>query len=54
MFMPVGTLATVKSLSPKELREIHSGVVLANTYHLALRPGADIVQEAGGVQKFMN
>ena len=54
MFMPVGTLATVKFLSPEELRAIGSGVVLANTYHLWLRPGEDIVAKAGGVQKFMN
>ncbi len=54
MFMPVGTLATVKTLSPEELKSIGSGVVLANTYHLHLRPGEDIVQKAGGVQKFMN
>ena len=54
MFMPVGTNATVKCLSPEELREAGSGVVLANTYHLHLRPGEDIVKQAGGVQKFMN
>lgn len=54
MFMPVGTQATVKLLSPEELKEMGAGVVLANTYHLALRPGSKIVKEAGGVQKFMN
>ncbi|MGP1413827.1 MAG: tRNA guanosine(34) transglycosylase Tgt [Bacillales bacterium] len=54
MFMPVGTLATVKTLSPEEIKEIKSGVILANTYHLHLRPGEDIVEKAGGVQKFMN
>lgn len=54
MFMPVGTLATVKFLSPEDLKAIKSGVVLANTYHLWLRPTAEVVQEAGGVQKFMN
>lgn len=54
MFMPVGTQATVKFVSPEELKEIGSGVVLANTYHLWLRPGEDIVAKAGGVQKFMN
>ena len=54
MFMPVGTLATVKTLSPEELRDLGSGVILANTYHLSLRPGEDIVAKAGGVQKFMN
>lgn len=54
MFMPVGTLATVKTLSPEELYEMGSQVILANTYHLHLRPGEDIVEKAGGVQKFMN
>ena len=54
MFMPVGTLATVKTLSPEELKEMGAGVILANNYHLSLRPGVDIVKEAGGVQKFMN
>lgn len=54
MFMPVGTQATVKLLSPEELKELGAGVVLANTYHLALRPGSDVVREAGGIQKFMN
>ena len=54
MFMPVGTLATVKFLSPEEIKEIGSGVILANTYHLWLRPGEDIIDQAGGVQKFMN
>ena len=54
MFMPVGTQATVKFVSPEELKDLGSGVVLANTYHLWLRPGEDIVNQAGGVQKFMN
>ena len=54
IFMPVGTLATVKFLSPEEIKEIGSGIILSNTYHLWLRPGADIVEKAGGVQKFMN
>ena len=54
MFMPVGTQATVKFISPEELYDMHAGVVLANTYHLWLRPGEDIVAKAGGVQKFMN
>lgn len=54
MFMPVGTLATVKTLSPEELYDMGSQVILANTYHLHLRPGEDIVAKAGGVQKFMN
>lgn len=54
MFMPVGTLATVKTLSPEELKQCGAGVILANTYHLSLRPGEDIVNEAGGLHKFMN
>ena len=54
MFMPVGTLATVKTLTPEELKEIGSGVILSNTYHLWLRPGADIVKKAGGLHQFMN
>ena len=54
MFMPVGTQATVKTLNPEELKEINSAVILANTYHLCLRPGEDIVAKAGGLHKFMN
>lgn len=54
MFMPVGTQATVKTLSPEELREMGAGVILSNTYHLFLRPGHDLVKEAGGLHKFMN
>ena len=54
MFMPVGTLATVKTLSPEELKDSGSAVVLSNTYHLWLRPGEDIVDKAGGLHKFMN
>ncbi len=54
MFMPVGTQATVKTLTPEELKEIGSGIILANTYHLWLRPGEDIVAKAGGLHKFMN
>ena len=48
MFMPVGTQATVKTLDTSELKEIGSAVILSNTYHLWLRPGADIVKKAGG------
>ena len=54
MFMPVGTLATVKTLSPEEIKEMGAGVILANTYHLSIRPGADLVAKAGGLHKFMN
>lgn len=54
MFMPVGTRATVKGLSPEELYAINSGIILANTYHLWLRPGEDLIFKAGGLHKFMN
>ena len=54
MFMPVGTQATVKFLSPEELYALGAGVVLANTYHLWLRPGEEVLRKAGGVHKFMN
>ncbi len=52
MFMPVGTSATVKGVLPAQLHELGAQVVLANTYHLAMRPGADVVAEAGGVHAF--
>lgn len=52
-FMPVGTQATVKAVSPRDLREVGAGVVLANTYHLYLRPGAETVEKAGGLHAFM-
>lgn len=54
MFMPVGTLATVKTMSPEELKELGAGIILSNTYHLWLRPGHEIVEEAGGLHAFMN
>ena len=54
MFMPVGTQATVKTMSPEELKANNAGIILANTYHLWLRPGEDIVDHAGGLHKFMN
>ncbi len=54
MFMPVGTLATVKTLSPEELLALGAGTILANTYHLSIRPGAEIVEKAEGLHKFMN
>ncbi len=54
MFMPVGTNATVKTLSPEQVSACGSGVVLANTYHLHLRPGEEIVKKAGGLHEFMN
>ena len=54
MFMPVGTRASVKGILPETLTQLGSQVVLANTYHLFLRPGIDVVEENGGIQKFMN
>jgi len=54
MFMPVGTQATVKTLAPEELYAMGSQVVLANTYHLFLRPGSELVKKAGGLHTFMN
>jgi len=53
-FMPVGTQATVKTMSPEEVKEMGAGIILSNTYHLWLRPGHEIVREAGGLHKFMN
>lgn len=52
-FMPVGTLATVKGLTPEQLVQAGAQMVLANTYHLALRPGPDVVAELGGLHRFM-
>lgn len=53
-FMPVGTQATVKTMAPEDLKEMEAGIILSNTYHLWLRPGHDIIREAGGLHKFMN
>ena len=53
-FMPVGTQATVKTMAPEELKAMGAGIILSNTYHLWLRPGNEIVKEAGGLHKFMN
>lgn len=54
VFMPVGTQATVKSMTPEELKEIGATIILSNTYHLYLRPGQKIIEKAGGLHKFMN
>ena len=51
-FMPVGTKGTVKGLTPGDLRAVGAGVVLGNTYHLYLRPGPDLISEAGGLHGF--
>ncbi|MGH2352972.1 MAG: tRNA guanosine(34) transglycosylase Tgt [Chloroflexota bacterium] len=53
-FMPVGTQATVKSLSPEELEALGAQIVLSNTYHLYLRPGAEVIARLGGLHRFMN
>ncbi len=53
VFMPVGTQATVKAMTPPELEGLGAQIILGNTYHLYMRPGADIVEEAGGLHKFM-
>ena len=55
VFMPVGTQATVKSMTPEELKEeVKAQIILSNTYHLYLRPGNKLIKEAGGLHKFMN
>lgn len=54
VFMPVGTQATVKTMTPDEVEELGFRIILANTYHLHLRPGEDIVKEGGGLHSFMN
>lgn len=54
IFMPVGTQATVKSLTPEELKELGAQIILSNTYHLYLRPGHELIKEAGGLHKFMH
>lgn len=54
VFAPVGTQATVKSLTPRHLEEINTSLILANTYHLYLRPGDKLIAESGGLHKFMN
>lgn len=53
-FMPVGTQATVKGMSPDELKEMDAQIILSNTYHLYLRPGHELIKEAGGLHGFMN
>jgi len=54
VFMPVGTQATVKTMSPEELQEAGATIILSNTYHLFLRPGHELIARAGGLHKFMN
>ena len=54
IFMPVGTQASVKTMSPDELKDCGAQIILSNTYHLHLRPGEQLIQKAGGLHKFMN
>src|SRR5438270_3154920 len=53
VFMPVGTQASVKSVSPEELIGLYAQIILGNTYHLYLRPGSDVIARFGGLHKFM-
>lgn len=54
VFMPVGTQATVKAMTPEELKDMGAQIILSNTYHLYMRPGEALVEKAGGLHKFMN
>lgn len=54
VFMPVGTAATVKAMLPEQIKEMGANIILSNTYHLYLRPGHQIVKDAGGLHRFMN
>lgn len=53
VFMPVGTLATVKAMTPQELEELGARVILGNAYHLYLRPGTGVIERCGGLHRFM-
>ena len=53
IFMPVGTQATVKGLTPAQIKDVDAQIILGNTYHLNLRPGSKLVAEMGGLHKFM-
>lgn len=54
VFMPVGTQATVKTMTPEEVHEVGGRIILSNTYHLYLRPGHELIRDAGGLHRFMN
>jgi len=54
IFMPVGTLATVKAMAPEELQELGAGIILSNIYHLYLRPGEEVESALGGLHKFID
>ena len=53
-YMPVGTQATVKAMTPRDLDDVKAQIILSNTYHLYLRPGHELVKEAGGLHRFMH
>ena len=53
VYAPVGTQATVKTMTPRDLRELGATLVLANTYHLYLRPGSELIAQLGGLHRFM-
>src|SRR3989442_7363013 len=53
-FIPVGTQASVKAVSPRELRELEAQIILGNTYHLFVRPGIEVIRHFGGLHRFMN
>ncbi|MCU0640657.1 MAG: tRNA guanosine(34) transglycosylase Tgt [Candidatus Margulisbacteria bacterium] len=53
-FMPIGTMGSVKTMTPRDLEEIGAEIILSNTYHLLLRPGPDLIKEAGGLHGFMH
>src|SRR6266403_6181411 len=54
VFMSVGTQGSVKALDPRELREMGTEIILGNTYHLSIRPGLDIIRQAGGLHRFIH
>src|SRR5436853_7841187 len=54
VFMSVGTQGSVKAIDPRELREMRAQIILGNTYHLNIRPGLDIIRDAGGLHRFIN
>src|SRR3989338_9135165 len=54
IFMPVGTVATVKSMTPEELKDLGAEIILGNTYHLFLRPGHETIRKLGGLHSFMH
>ena len=53
VFMPVGTAAAIKGLTPNQLLDCHATIMLSNTYHLTLQPGENLIEKAGGLHKFM-